>query len=164
MKWIDGQSAKKMEIPLKWIIFFKIFFGQELEWVITFGTFQWHFHFFGTLSVYPFHRHLLYPFLWHLVCPSISYWPKLFKKFFNRNTHICVLFSLTTSQSQNWFQKHIWNENVYISIQKLVWEFWSIWNGWTDQVSQKWIEEISISISEARPLSISVALGLSTFK
>ena len=28
-------------------------------------------------------------------------------------------------------------------------------------MSQKWIEEISISISEARPLSISVALGLS---
>ena len=27
-------------------------------------------------------------------------------------------------------------------------------------MSQKWIEEISISISEARPLSISVALGL----
>ena len=24
--------------------------------------------------------HLLYPFLWHLVCPSLSYGPKLFKK------------------------------------------------------------------------------------
>ena len=23
-------------------------------------------------------------------------------------------------------------------------EFWSIWNGWTDQVSQKWIEEVSM--------------------
>ena len=29
--------------------------------------------FFGTCSVYPFHRHLLFPFLWHWACPSISY-------------------------------------------------------------------------------------------
>ena len=36
---------------------------QVLECVIKFYPFQWHFNLFGTLSVYPFHRHLLYSFL-----------------------------------------------------------------------------------------------------
>ena len=88
-------------------------------------------------------RNLLYPFLWHLVCPSISYWPKLFKKklrieiwtflfqicFRNKfwtsgsgqtenyaNTRICVFSVWPLPEVENWFPKQIWNENVHISI------------------------------------------------
>ena len=48
MKWIDRRIAKKMEVPLKLIKFYKIFL-QVLECVITFDLFQWHFHVFCTL-------------------------------------------------------------------------------------------------------------------
>ena len=81
MKWIDGKVQKtwKCHWNRSNVITHSSTCKKNL---IKFYPFQWHFHFFGTLSVYPFHRHLLYPFLWHLVCPSISYWPKLFKKKF----------------------------------------------------------------------------------
>ena len=77
MKWIDRQIAKKGEMPLKLIQFYKIFFLRVLECVIIFDLFQWHFHVFctfpsirfrgmssfrfcGTWSVHPFHRQFLY--------------------------------------------------------------------------------------------------------
>ena len=47
IKWIDRQIAKK-KMPLKLNKFYKIFFLQVLECVITFDLFQWHFHVFCT--------------------------------------------------------------------------------------------------------------------
>ena len=38
------------------------------------------FPYFLHFYVHPFHRHLLFPFLWHLVCPSISYRLPLYPK------------------------------------------------------------------------------------
>ena len=77
MKWIDRQIAKKREIPLKLIIFYKIFFSGTTMcyyiWSISvafpcfFCTFLSicfrgtpSFRFCGTWSVHPFHRHYLY--------------------------------------------------------------------------------------------------------
>ena len=56
MKWIDRQSATEMEMPLKQI---KIMY-----------PFQWHFHYCDPLTLYPFYRHFLYPFLWPFVGPD----------------------------------------------------------------------------------------------
>ena len=69
MKCIDWQSDQKM--PLKWIKFNKTF------WISTIMSYyilsvSLAFQFVGTFSVYSFHRHLLFPFLWHLVRSSIS--------------------------------------------------------------------------------------------
>ena len=69
---MDKQTNhKKREMPLKLIKFYKVL--EVLECVITFDLFQWHFHvFFLHFSVYLLQRHVLFPFLWHLVCPSVS--------------------------------------------------------------------------------------------
>ena len=58
-------------MPLKWTKFNGICL-QVSEFVITFDLFQWHFHVSLHFSVYHFQRHGLFPFLCHLVCPSIS--------------------------------------------------------------------------------------------
>ena len=71
MSLIAKKVPKKMKMPLKWFTFYKIFL-QVLEFVITFDLCYWHFHFFLHFSVHPFQRHVLFPFLWHLVGPSIS--------------------------------------------------------------------------------------------
>ena len=71
MKWIDRQIAQKREMPMKLIKFYKIFFTCTricyYIWSIS-VAFPCFLHF----SVYPFQRHVLFPFLWHLVCPSVS--------------------------------------------------------------------------------------------
>ena len=86
---------------------------------------------------------LLCPFLWHLVCPSISYGPKLFKIKFRieiwtfllqicfrnkfstlgsgqienyANMRICVFSVWPLPEVKKLFRKQIWNENVHISI------------------------------------------------
>ena len=93
-------------------------------------------------------RNLLYPFLWHLVWLSISYWPKLFKKKFRieiwtfsfqicfrnkfstlgsgqtenyANTRICVFSVWPLPKVQNLFRKQIWNESVYILFKIFFW-------------------------------------------
>ena len=57
------------------------------------------------------------------------------------NTRNCIIFSLTTSQSQKLIPKEDlkWDCPYFYS-NFFFEEFWSTWNGWTDQVSQKWIE------------------------
>ena len=89
MKWIDGPSVTEMDrgggyemgrqtncqknrnaTKIDTILY--DFVLQVLEFVISFDIFQWHFHVFLHFFVYPFQRHVLFPFLWHLVCPSIS--------------------------------------------------------------------------------------------
>ena len=51
------KKCQNMEMPLKWINL------PTQKIIIKLYPFQLHFHFFFTLSAYPFHRHLLYPFL-----------------------------------------------------------------------------------------------------
>ena len=71
IKSIDRQIAKKKELPLKLIKFYWICFtGNRIcyyFWYIS-VAFPYFLHF----SVHPFQRHVLFPFLWHLVCPSVS--------------------------------------------------------------------------------------------
>ena len=85
-----------------------------------------------------------------------KYWYSLFKSAFGINFRLrevvkrkihkyayLRIFSLTTSRSQKLIPKaDLKWECPYFYSKNVVQEFWSIWNGWTDQVSKKWIEEI----------------------
>ena len=96
MKWMDRQSiteigrevfyemdrqtkCQKMEIPLKWIRFFTSTRMCYYIWSVSVA-----FPYFLHLSVYPFQRHVLFPFLSHLVCPSISEALPLFRYYWER--------------------------------------------------------------------------------
>ena len=69
---MDRQTNRqKREMPLKFIKFYKIFFTGTRMWYYIWSisaVFPCFLHF----SVYLFQRHVLFPFLWHLVCPSAS--------------------------------------------------------------------------------------------
>ena len=83
MKWIDRPSVTEMdrggiyEMERKtkfqqkgnaneMVKLFQWIFGPVLECIIRFLMISVGFMgVFGTLSVYSFHRHFLYPFLWH---------------------------------------------------------------------------------------------------
>ena len=82
-RWVQNEKTdkvpKQIEMPLKWTQFNKLFFTGTTMcyyiWSIS-VAFPYFLHFY----VHPFHRHLLFPFLWHLVCPSISYRLPLYPK------------------------------------------------------------------------------------
>ena len=65
------KSAKKMQMPLKWLTLYKILFYRCYNLLLPFiyvsGT-----SIFFAHTVYPFQWHVLFQFLWHLVGPSIS--------------------------------------------------------------------------------------------
>ena len=70
---MDRQTdlPKKKDIPQKLIKLYQIFlyrYQNVLLHLIYFSGISCFLHF----SVYPFQRHILFPFLWRLVCPSIS--------------------------------------------------------------------------------------------
>ena len=96
---MDRQNkCQKIKKPLKWKIFKKIF-RQVLECAA--------FPFFGTLSVYPFHRHLLYLFLGHLVHPTISLTIPLFQIQWD-------MPRISTQYPHCLWQKHVWNPSVTV--------------------------------------------------
>ena len=67
MKWIDRQIAKKGKCHWNWSNFIRYILQAHLH-LIYFSGISMFLHF----SVYPFQSHVLFPFLWHLVCPSVS--------------------------------------------------------------------------------------------